>query len=176
MDRSTRESRRTVLQLAGSVTIAGLAGCASNNGSGGEGVATTKATEGGTGSDSGGRATTGEPETTPGAADGADSVDATTKETNTEATKNGTPALSGPIPDVYRTATSQDGSKRSSDALQSKSAVQYQTQPKNGQQCSGCMFYIPDKNGDGLGACSVVEGYIQSTAWCASYSSYQNGK
>lgn len=176
MDRITRKSRRTVLQLAGSAAIAGLAGCASNDGSEGQGAATTEATGGGTDPNSGSNATTGEPETTSGITDGADSVDTSTEETDTEATNNGTPALSGPVPDVYRTATSQGGTKRSSDALQSKNAVQYQTKPKNSQQCSGCMFYIPDKNGDGLGACSVVEGYIQPTAWCASYSPYQSSK
>lgn len=174
MDRIPRKSRRTVLQLAGSVAIAGLAGCASNDGAGEQGAATTEATEGGTDPSSGGRATTGEPEATPGAADGTDSSDTAIEETGTKAINNGTPALSGPVPDVYRTATSQGGSKRSLDALQPKNAVQYQTQPKNGQQCSGCMFYIPDKNGDGLGACSIVEGDIQPTAWCASYSPYQS--
>jgi hypothetical protein len=173
MDRSTRKSRRTVLQLTGSAAIAGLAGCASNDGTEEQGAATTEATENETDPDSGGRATTGEPEATPEPGDGTDSVDTETEETDTIATNNGTPALSGPVPDVYRTATSQGGTKRSSDALQSKSAVQYQPQPKNGQQCSGCMFYIQDKNGDGLGACSVVEGYIQPTAWCASYSPYR---
>jgi hypothetical protein len=173
MDRIARKSRRTVLQLAGSAAIAGLAGCASNNGTGEQGAATTEATESGTDSDGGGRATTGESETTPRAAAGTDRDDTATEGTDTKATTSGTPALSGPVPEVYRTAMSQGGSKRSSDALQSKSAVQYQTQPKNGRQCSGCMFYIPDKNGDGLGACSVVEGYIQPTAWCASYSPYR---
>jgi hypothetical protein len=173
MDQIPRKSRRTVLQLAGSAAIAGLAGCASDDGTEGQGTITTGATESGTDSDSSGRATTDESETTLGAADGTDQDDTATEGTDTNATNNGTPALSGPVPEVYRTATSQGGSERSSDALQSKSAVQYQTQPKNGRQCSGCMFYIRDKNGDGLGACSVVEGYIQPTAWCASYSPYR---
>ena len=173
MNRSTRKSRRTVLQLAGSAVITGFAGCASNNGAGEQGAATTEATESGTDSDSGGRATTGGPETTPETAAGTDRDDTATEGPDTKATNSGTPALSGSVPDVYQTAASQAGSKRNPDALQSKSAVQYQTQPKNGQQCSGCMFYIPDENGDGLGACSVVEGYIQPTAWCASYSPYQ---
>lgn len=176
MDRSTRKSRRTVLQLAGSAAIAGLTGCTSNNGTEGQGAATTEATKSGTSPDSGGRATTDESETTLGTADGTDSADTATDGADTKTTNNGTPALSGPVPEVYRTATSQGGTKRSSDALQPKNAVQYQTQPKNSQQCSGCMFYIPDKNGDGLGACSVVEGYIQPAAWCASYSPYQNSK
>ncbi|WP_080503486.1 high-potential iron-sulfur protein [Halococcus thailandensis] len=175
MDRITRKSRRTVLQLAGSAAIAGFAGCTSNDGTGDQDAATTESTEG-TDSNTGGRATAGEPETTPEAADGADSVGTATEGTDMKATNNGTPALSGPVPDVYRTATSQGGTKRSSDALQPKNAVQYQTQPKDSQQCSGCIFYIPDKNGDGVGACSVVEGYIQPTAWCASYSPYQNSK
>jgi hypothetical protein len=53
--------------------------------------------------------------------------------------------------------------------------VEYQSRPKDGEQCSGCLFYIADKNGDGLGTCSVVEGYIEPKAWCVSYSPYQDG-
>ncbi len=101
MNRSTRKSRRTVLQLAGSAAIVGLAGCASNNGAEEQGAATTKAIESGTDSDSGGRATTGEPETTPGAAAGTDRDDTATEGTDTKATNSGTPALSGSVPDVY---------------------------------------------------------------------------
>jgi hypothetical protein len=78
-----------------------------------------------------------------------------------------------PVPQEYRTATAQDGTERNPDGVSTKSAVKYQSEPKDGQQCSGCRFYIPDKNGDGVGACAIVEGKIDPSAWCASYTAYQ---
>lgn len=50
----------------------------------------------------------------------------------------------------------------------SKKAAQYQDQPKDGQRCDGCQFYIPAE-GDGPGACQVVEGEIAPEAWCVLY-------
>jgi hypothetical protein len=170
-----QNSRRTFLRLVGSATAVGLAGCSSNGGTGGNGT------------DSGATATNEESgnETTAGDSQLETSAQPTGTEprgtgtvtgTNTgEAPATGTPALSGPVPAVYRAATNQGGAERNPDSLQSKNAVQYQSQPKSGQRCSGCLFYIPDKNGDGLGACSVVEGYIQPEGWCVSYSPSQNG-
>jgi hypothetical protein len=49
----------------------------------------------------------------------------------------------------------------------------YQSEPRDGQQCTDCRFYIPDKNGDGLGACAVVEGKIEPQAWCSSFVQYE---
>lgn len=83
---------------------------------------------------------------------------------------DGTPTAStDDVPDVYATATAQNDQQRDPSALSSKSAVDYQDQPNEGQQCSGCQFYIPDKNGDGRGACAIVEGNIAPDAWCVSY-------
>ena len=83
---------------------------------------------------------------------------------------DGTPTPAGePVPDVYATATAQNGQQRDPDALSSQAEVNYQDQPNDGQQCSGCQFYIPDRNGDGTGACAIVEGNIDPTAWCVSY-------
>ena len=79
----------------------------------------------------------------------------------------------GAVPDEYVTATAQAGSQRNPDGLSSQSAVQYQSEPRDGQQCTGCRFYIPDKNGDGLGACSIVEGTIDPEGWCVSYAAVQ---
>jgi hypothetical protein len=78
-----------------------------------------------------------------------------------------------PVPDQYATATAQAGGQRDPDALSSQSAVQYQSEPLEGQQCSGCQFYITDKNGDGLGACSIVEGVIDPEGYCTSYVAYE---
>ncbi|MEF8842120.1 MAG: high-potential iron-sulfur protein [Haloarculaceae archaeon] len=83
---------------------------------------------------------------------------------------NGTPE---PVPDEYVTATAKDGSQRDPDGLSAQPSVQYQSEPNDGNQCSGCRFYIPDRNGDGLGACSIVEGKIDPEGWCVSYAALQ---
>lgn len=74
------------------------------------------------------------------------------------------------VPDGYATATAIGGNRRNPEALSTKEAVQYQSEPSDGEQCSNCIFYIPDQNGDGLGACAIVEGTIEPEGWCASYS------
>ncbi|WP_435079466.1 high-potential iron-sulfur protein [Halococcus sp. AFM35] len=154
----------------GSAAVASLAGCASDDGTGGQGTTTAG---NGPATDSSGETTPSEGTTSSGETSETPNTDAAGKRTAEGATANGTPDLSGPVPDTYRTATNQGGTERNPDSLQSKSAVQYQSQPRNNQRCSGCLFYIPDKNGDGLGACSIVEGDIQPNGWCASYSPYQ---
>ena len=79
----------------------------------------------------------------------------------------------GPVPEVYETATSLDGTVRDPDSLWSKRAVNYQSAPRDGRQCAGCRYYIPDKDGDGLGACAIVAGRIEPDGWCASYVSVE---
>ena len=88
-------------------------------------------------------------------------------------TDTATPTESGGVPAAYETATSLGGSQRDPSSLVSKSAVSYQEEPSDGQQCSNCQLYIPDKNGDGLGACAVVEGTIAPEAWCTSYVAHE---
>jgi hypothetical protein len=73
------------------------------------------------------------------------------------------------VPSEYETATSIGGVERDPEALSSKDAVSYQEEPNDGEQCSGCQYYIEDKNDDGQGACAIVEGNIAPEAWCASY-------
>ncbi|MFB6101341.1 MAG: high-potential iron-sulfur protein [Haloplanus sp.] len=91
------------------------------------------------------------------------------------ATATATPTESGgdTVPAEYETATSLGGTQRNPDSLSSKEAVSYQSEPKNGQQCSNCQFYIKDKNGDGMGACSLVAGKISPQGYCVSYAEYQ---
>lgn len=173
MDFTTRKPRRTVLHLVGSAAIVSLAGCASDDGAGSQGTDTAG---NGPATDSSGETTMSEETTSSGAAPETNNADTAGERTSEGAKANGTPDLSSPVPDTYRTATSQGGTERNPDSLQTKSAVQYQSQPQNNQQCSGCLFYIPDKNGDGLGACSIVQGEIQPKGWCASYSPYQGGQ
>lgn len=73
------------------------------------------------------------------------------------------------VPEEYVTAQSLNGRARSRGALAPQSAVQYRDSPVDGQQCSTCQFYIPDKNGDGRGACSIVEGTVAPEGYCTSY-------
>lgn len=87
------------------------------------------------------------------------------------ATPTGT--ASDGVPEQYRTAAGLGGSQRDPDALSTQSAVSYQSEPQSGQQCSGCRYYIPDKNGDGLGACTIVEGTIDPNGYCTSYVAHE---
>lgn len=100
----------------------------------------------------------------------------TTEETTAteEANGGGSQDLSGPVPEEYATATSLGGTQRNPDALQTKEAVSYQSEPSEGQECSGCTFYIEDMNDDGLGACAIVEGLIEPQGWCVSYAPYES--
>jgi hypothetical protein len=74
-----------------------------------------------------------------------------------------------PVPEEYVTATSLNGRARNPGALAPQSAVQYRDSPVDGHQCSTCRFYIPDRNGDGRGACSIVEGTVAPEGYCTSY-------
>jgi hypothetical protein len=49
-----------------------------------------------------------------------------------------------------------------------KKAMQYQDQPKNGQECDTCMQFVPGQGG-AKGACKVVEGDISPKGWCVAY-------
>lgn len=42
----------------------------------------------------------------------------------------------------------------------SQASVQYQTQPKGEQKCSGCLYFIESN------ACALVEGQISPDGWC----------
>jgi len=48
----------------------------------------------------------------------------------------------------------------SREAKIAQSAVKYQTEPKDGKQCSGCNFFIAPN------ACKQVAGEIVPTGWC----------
>jgi hypothetical protein len=76
------------------------------------------------------------------------------------------------VPAEYETATALGGTQRNPDGVSSKEAVNYQDQPQDGQQCSNCRYYIEDKNGDGMGACTLVAGNIAPEAYCVSYAVY----
>lgn len=144
-------SRRRFLRLTGGSAVGALAGCSGGGGGGGTETASPTPTPTATSTRQGGGGGGGG-----GGSGGSGSGDGL-----------------GPVPDQYRTATSQGGVQRNPDALSKKSVVNYQSEPNDGEQCSGCMFFIPDMNGDGLGACAIVEGMIEPTGWCSSFSAYE---
>lgn len=45
-----------------------------------------------------------------------------------------------------------------------KPHAQYQDSPKNGDRCSGCAHFLPDRNG-----CKLVAGDISPDGWCMLY-------
>lgn len=79
------------------------------------------------------------------------------------------------VSDEYRTATSRVGEERDPDNLPSQEDVGLMESVEAiadgpaapGQSCGNCAEFIPDKNGDGWGACAAVEGYIAVEDWCA---------
>jgi hypothetical protein len=83
------------------------------------------------------------------------------------------------VPEVYRTAESQAGEARTPDDLLPQADVAFGESVDQiadgpagpGQSCATCAEYIPDKNGDGWGACAKVEGYIAVEDWCSEWES-----
>jgi hypothetical protein len=43
-----------------------------------------------------------------------------------------------------------------------QASVKYQAQPKDGQQCAGCMHFIAGTN-----TCELVDGQISAEGWCS---------
>ena len=78
--------------------------------------------------------------------------------------------LDDEVPEVERQALSIDGLERADpDEILANDEVAYQCGPleREGQQCGNCTFYVDDRTGDGIGACTEVEGQIRSVDWCA---------
>jgi hypothetical protein len=81
------------------------------------------------------------------------------------------------VPEPYRTAESQVGEARTPDDLQTHEEVSLtesveaiaEGTASPGESCGTCAEFIPDKNGDGWGACAKVEGYIAVEDWCTSW-------
>ena len=49
------------------------------------------------------------------------------------------------------------------DSKVEQSVVQYQTSPKDGAKCSGCVNFVAPN------ACKVVQGNISPNGWCVAY-------
>lgn len=90
----------------------------------------------------------------------------------------------GPVPEPYRTALSQANERRDPEALVAKDDANFQEadetvaagDAEEGQTCESCAEFIPDKNGDGFGACAKVEGYIGADDWCALWESIEEAE
>lgn len=75
--------------------------------------------------------------------------------------------LEGPVPEEEAEAESIDEIERKDpEDLLSKEEIGYQCNPVGGEQCGNCTFYIDDKTGDAIGACTEVEGNVRSADWC----------
>ena len=53
--------------------------------------------------------------------------------------------------------------RRTAQTKIAQAQVQYQTTPKNGQMCSGCVNFEPPN------ACKIVAGDIVPNGWCVAY-------
>src|SRR6056297_619334 len=83
----------------------------------------------------------------------------------------------GPVPELYASATSLGGERRDAADLFAKADVGFaeydEASAESGHQpghcCANCADFVPDKNGDGFGACAAVEGYVDGADWCTVY-------
>jgi High potential iron-sulfur protein./TAT (twin-arginine translocation) pathway signal sequence. len=92
-------------------------------------------------------------------------------EDTTDGTGGDADAADG-VPPSERTAEALNGIERNPDALQDPDALNYQPTPKNDQRCDGCQYYVPDQNGDGMGACTLIAGEVDPAGWCFSYAAH----
>jgi hypothetical protein len=70
---------------------------------------------------------------------------------------SGAAPAGSPTPSPDAAAPSQTGKM-------TQTSVQYQTQPKNGQKCDGCLHFIAGSN-----SCKLVEGQISPDGWCTQW-------
>jgi len=140
--------------VAGVATVVGVAGCTTGDGGDDSG-----ADDGGDGDDT----------------EGAESDEELPEGVSAEEFET------GPVPEPYRTATSQGDETRDPDTLVSKADAQFQEAEEaveeglaqEGNNCGNCADFIPDQNGDEFGACAEVEGYIDEADWCALWEEYE---
>ncbi len=48
----------------------------------------------------------------------------------------------------------------------SQAVAKYQSTPQSGQQCDGCMQFIPGNTASADGTCKIVDGRISPKGWC----------
>ena len=64
-------------------------------------------------------------------------------------------------PSANSAANSTSSAAPASTGKATQASVQYQTQPKGEQKCSGCINFIADSN-----TCKLVDGQISPDGWC----------
>lgn len=99
----------------------------------------------------------------------------TSGSTTTAGCSNEPENLDQPVPSVYEGATSNADITREPDRLIPRSEIDYQREPNGDQQCSKCSFYIPDKNGDCVGACVRIAGMVDPAGYCGYYRTQVGG-
>ena len=193
-----KETRRRFVSGAVGATVVGLAGCGGSPGTGVEDAAETEAetaaadatevetTEVETTEEPATEAETAESETTEEGTAGAETTEAGGAEAEEELPEGVSEEefVFGPVPEEYRTATSQADEQRDPENLQSKESVRFQEASEAeeaglitpGPNCGNCAEYIPDVNGDGFGACARVEGYIDPEDWCVLWESIEEAE
>ncbi|HKK14246.1 MAG TPA: high-potential iron-sulfur protein [Gammaproteobacteria bacterium] len=60
-------------------------------------------------------------------------------------------------------------SREAQAAKASKAAMMYQDHPKNGQDCSKCVQFIPGASASAMGTCKVVAGKISPKGYCIAF-------
>ncbi|MFB6114117.1 MAG: high-potential iron-sulfur protein [Halodesulfurarchaeum sp.] len=88
------------------------------------------------------------------------------------ATNHKAPHPTDTVPQTEQNAKALNGQSRPDTPNQSKSAVGFQHSPNGEQHCGNCSLYVPDQNGDGYGACTLVQGTIHACDWCSLWSSF----
>jgi len=193
-----KETRRRFVSGAVGATVVGLAGCGGSPGTGVEDAAETEAettaadatevetTEVETTEEPTTEAETAETETTEEGTAGAETTEAGGAEAEEELPEGVSEEefVFGPVPEEYRTATSQADEQRDPENLQSKESVRFQEASEaevaglitTVPNCGNCAEYIPDVNGDGFGACARVEGYIDPEDWCVLWESIEEAE
>lgn len=76
------------------------------------------------------------------------------------------------VPDSEKNAKALNGQSRPSEPNQGKDSVGYQHTPNGDKHCGDCSLFVPDQNGDGFGACTLVKGKIHHCDFCNLWSSY----
>ncbi|MDZ7730878.1 MAG: High potential iron-sulfur protein [Natrialbaceae archaeon] len=75
--------------------------------------------------------------------------------------------LTDDVPESEATALSVDGiDRKDEEELVWRRRRATSVDPSELFQCSTCRFYIDDRDGDGIGACTEVAGQIRSVDWC----------
>lgn len=77
----------------------------------------------------------------------------------------------GTVPDAEATGTALEGEERDPGVVQAKDseAVGFQHVPDGNHFCGNCEEFVPDQDGDGFGACLLVDGKIHHCDWCELY-------